>query len=214
MEQKAVFESGYNYSGLTLWFIFGCTIGTWYEEIITFIKLGEFESRNGVLYGPFNPLYGLGFLLVILIFKNVESIIKVFVIGGLIGGIFEFVLGYLQELFLGTISWNYEGQFLNIYGKTSIVYMAIWGIFAVLISKFIFPFFSNYFGQLPIKPWGVIINIFAIILYLNILLTIAVLGRQSLRSNGHQPITVIGEFIDNVYTDDVLKEFFPDMVKP
>ena len=47
---------------------------------------------------------------------------------------------------------------------------------------------------------------------INLALTACVLGRQALRHQGVEPLTFIGELIDEYYPDEVVSKHFPDMV--
>ncbi len=212
IESEVHFASGMSFYKLALFFIFGSVFGTWYEEIITLFKFGHFESRRGVIIGPFNPLYGVAFLLAISIFSKFKSPIKIFILGSLIGGVFEYTLGLAQEIFIGSRSWSYEGQFLNLHGRTSLVYAMIWGLFAVVIVKIIYPFISNLIEQIPRKPGKIISDIVIVFLIINMSITFSMLIRYNLRTKGFEPLTPIGEFYDKVFTDEVIQDIFPDMI--
>ena len=84
--KKCVFAEGYSGKKLFLIFVIGSVIGVLYEEILNLVKIyfatGDivWELRRGVLYGPFNPLYGLGAVLVVyLLAKPNYSNIKTFI---------------------------------------------------------------------------------------------------------------------------------------
>ena len=55
------FAEGFCFYKLLLVYLIGCMIGTYYEEILTFFRSGQWLSRQGIIYGPFNPVYGAGF---------------------------------------------------------------------------------------------------------------------------------------------------------
>ena len=41
-------------------FIIGCILGYIFEMIIVLFQKGYFESRKGLIYGPFVQVYGMG----------------------------------------------------------------------------------------------------------------------------------------------------------
>ena len=41
-------------------FILGSILGYLYETILVFFQTGHYESRQGLIYGPLTPVYGLG----------------------------------------------------------------------------------------------------------------------------------------------------------
>ncbi len=51
------------------------------------------------------------------------------------GGTLEYLCSFFQEILFGTISWNYSDLFLNLNGRTSILYCFYWGIIAVVFLK-------------------------------------------------------------------------------
>ena len=44
-------------------FILGSILGYIFEMIVVLFQKGYFESRQGLIYGPFTPVYGMGILL-------------------------------------------------------------------------------------------------------------------------------------------------------
>ena len=72
-KKEKKFAEGYCFKKIFIFFLIGCLIGTYYEEILHFIKTSNWESRGGLIYGPFSPIYGLGVaVFVILLGKNNE----------------------------------------------------------------------------------------------------------------------------------------------
>ena len=116
--KKSVFAEGYSLKKLFLIFVIGSVIGVLYEQLLNLVKIylttGDivWELRRGVIYGPFNPLYGLGAVLVIyLLARPNYSNIKTFIYGGLLGGIIEYSISLLQEIFTHTTSWDWKDNY-------------------------------------------------------------------------------------------------------
>ncbi|MCI8519198.1 MAG: hypothetical protein HFJ51_03780 [Clostridia bacterium] len=40
-------------------FVIGSIVGYIYEMIVVLVQKGCFESRQGLIYGPFTPIYGI-----------------------------------------------------------------------------------------------------------------------------------------------------------
>lgn len=88
-------------------FVIGCLLGTWYEETLHLVKFGVWASRRGVIYGPFNPVYGLGFALFTILLGRRNTTRKwylTYLYSALIGGTAEYVLNLLQETLLNNKS--------------------------------------------------------------------------------------------------------------
>ena len=60
-----------------------------------------------------------------------------------LGGGFEYLCSLFQEKVFGTVSWDYSHQMFNIGGRTSLKYMIIWGVLALIVVKVIYPFYLN-----------------------------------------------------------------------
>ena len=220
-KEDTIFAKGICFKKLFIIFIIGCIFGNYYEMILNFIKhylkdgIIFWEVRRGVIYGPFSPIYGAGaVIMTALLAEKNHKWYQTFIYGSLLGGISEYLIGFLQETFIGTISWDYSTYFLNINGRTTIPIMLIWGIICLIFVKFIYPPISNLIEKIPIKPGKIILNIFIVLLSIDMFISWTALIRQYLRRNNYKPITFIGEFYDKVYTDERLKIAFPNMKLP
>ena len=216
--KKCVFAEGYSGKKLFLIFVIGSVIGVLYEEILNLVKIyfatGDivWELRRGVLYGPFNPLYGLGAVLVIyLLAKPNYSNIKTFIYGGLLGGFIEYSISLLQEIFTHTTSWDYSHHFLNIGGRTTIPFMIAWGAFTLIFVKLIYPFLSKWIEKIPVNIGNIIFYILLIFLIIDMFVSWTALFRSAMRRSNIEPITPVGRLYDIVYPDSVLSKSFPNM---
>ncbi|MBF0958376.1 MAG: putative ABC transporter permease, partial [Atopobium sp.] len=92
-------------------FIVGCMAGLLIEEIWMLITAGLTESRVGLIWGPFSPLYGTGsvFLTVICyqLHKHHANNLVIFLVSVVVGGTLEQLTGWgMQEIFHSE-SWTY-----------------------------------------------------------------------------------------------------------
>ncbi len=216
--KSEVFAKGYSGKKIFLIFVIGSIFGALYEQILNLVKIylrtGDvvWELRRGVIYGPFNPLYGLGtVLLVYLLVKPNYSNIKTFIFGGLLGGVIEYSVSFLQETFTHTTSWDYSHHFLNIGGRTTIPFLLAWGAFSLIFVKLIYPFLSKWIEKIPIKIGNIIFYILLIFLVIDMFISWTALIRSAMRRNNIEPITPVGRIYDKVYPDQVLSKHFPNM---
>lgn len=214
-----VFAQGICFYKLFWIFVIGCVFGAYYEEILNcvkvFLKTGTFiwELRRGVVYGPFSPIYGAGaVLLTALLARKSRPWSKTFLYGALLGGGFEYLISFLQETFIGTISWDYSEQFLNINGRTTIPIMIFWGILTLVFIQWIYPWLSKWIEKIPYHIGVTVTIICAILLSFDMLISWSALIRQNLRRNNVPAYTVVGEFFDRHYPDEFLEKFYPNMV--
>lgn len=213
------FAEGLCFKKLFFIFLIGSVIGTVYEDVLIFVRTwmetgtGVWMLHRGVIYGPFNVIYGFGAVVMcwFLLRKKYDNL-QIFVYGALLGGVVEYVVSWLQEFFTHTTSWDYSGQFLSINGRTTVPIMMVWGVLGLVLVKFLYPLASDLIEKIPVKTGDVIFAGMAIFMALDMLLSWTVLLRQTLRHNNIPPFTPIGEFYDSYYNDERLEYYFPNMV--
>ena len=136
--QKKKFAEGLCFDKLVWIFVIGCIIGFIVETLWCYARGGKIESRKGLIYGPFTPIYGFGGVLLTLALYKVrkKNGFFVFVFSAIIGAAFEFVCSWIQEIAFGTISWDYSGSKLNLAGRINLQYAIFWGfLFSIPIHS-------------------------------------------------------------------------------
>ncbi len=218
MKEKK-FAEGMCFYKLFWIFLFGCIFGAYYEEILNLVLHYHYhhelvwQLRRGVIYGPISPVYGMGAVLIIgILGRKKREDWKTILYGAFLGGSFEYIISFLQQTFLGTVSWDYSNEFLNINGRTTIPYALVWGLLSLALVKIFYPSISGIVEALP-KKFGVILtNLLIVLLVLDFTISWGALFRQMFRHNGYEPFTLVGEFFDKHYPDEVLKESYTNMV--
>lgn len=81
-------------------FLIGSIIGYIIEMIVGLVQNGHFVSRQGLLFGPFIQVYGVGLVIYYLVISNIKqkNYIKIFFISMLLGGIVEYLFSFFQEV--------------------------------------------------------------------------------------------------------------------
>ena len=79
-------------------FMIGSVLGYIVEMIVGLVQNGHFVSRQGLIYGPFTPVYGIGILVYYLFFSIVNARNKgyIFISAMILGGITEYLCSYIQ----------------------------------------------------------------------------------------------------------------------
>ena len=189
-------------------FVIGSIIGYLLEMIVGLVQNGHFVSKQGLIYGPFSQVYGIGLVIYYLLIPNNKKNIEIFLISMFLGGIVEYIFSYLQETFFGTISWDYSNLLFNINGRTSLLHCIYWGIGGILFLKYIRPQIEKIDLLYP-KMWFKVLIIFlAIFLLFDIIISSLACKRQEERKEGIEPKNNIEIFLDKTYTDEVLNEIY------
>lgn len=203
-------------------FTIGSFVG-YIVETMSVIIQGHFEVRQGLIYGPFIPVYGIGttlYYLSLLPFKfknfreetkknNIRNIFVVFIITAIMGGITEFLCSFLQEKVFGTVSWDYSNMKFNICGRTNLKYSIYWGLLGIFY----------YFVGIPSlikadklfdksKKARITTGIIAAIMIVDIIISILACYRQYERRKNIEPRNIIEQAMDNHYTDEYLSRIY------
>lgn len=210
-----IFAQGLCLSKVFMMFVIGCMIGTYYEEIMNFVRSGNWESRQGIIYGPLNPIYGAGFAaFTYFLGKGVtkHKWYVTYLYACLLGGITEYSLSWIGEVLFHANSWDYSGYFLNIGGRTTVPFMLFWGLGGLFFIKVIYPLLSKIIEAIPYKLGKAVFPVLVAFVILDMVVSYSALIRQAQRQAGNPPITIVGQLYDQVYTDDFLKDYYANMV--
>lgn len=213
-QPRGKFAEGLSFKKLFFVFMVGSVLGTIYEDILIYCQSGEWMLHRGVIYGPFNVIYGFGAAVMcwVLLRKKYNNW-EIAGLSALLGGVVEYALSFLQELVTGTTSWDYSHQFLNIQGRTSVPIMLVWGVMGLVLVRIVYPFLSNLIERIPPRLgnplfWGLLI-----FMIFDCLISWTAVIRQNLRYHNVPPLTPIGQFYDEYYTDEFLQKYYPNMVR-
>ena len=135
------------------YFLIFSIVGLIIETIYCYITSGVIESRKGLLWGPFCPVYGVcgAFLIFILYKLNCNTIPQLFIAGFIFGSIGEYILSYALESVYGMRFWDYNYLSFNLNGRISILYTFAWGVIGLLFINNIHPFISKKVEKLSRK---------------------------------------------------------------
>ncbi|MBR1779347.1 MAG: putative ABC transporter permease [Clostridia bacterium] len=211
-DKRSVFAAGLCFYKLFWIFFIGSFLGVICETVYCFVVCGHFEIRWGLIYGPFNPVYGFGALLMTIVAYKVSHRrdLLIFLICMILGAVCEYFCSFFQEKIFHTISWDYSDTQFNFDGRTNMLYAFCWGILGIIWVKDICPRLSRYIEKLPMKLGKILTNILVVYLALNILISGLATWRQSKRFEGIPAKNWIDVTLDKYYTDDFLKIFYPN----
>lgn len=190
-------------------FIIGCLVGYIIEELCYFIKHGIWINKQGLLYGPFKPIYGLGTMLISFIFKKINSknLIKTFIIGTILGSVYEYSLSVFQEYVLHTSTWNYSSFNYNLNGRIYIPYCFAWGVITIIWIKLCYPHIKKLINKIPFF----ISSIVGILIIFDLILSAFAVYEYSNRQNNIKPKCKILEIMDKKYPDEIIEKKYPKL---
>ena len=214
LEGEYVFAQGICLDKIIWVFLTSALIGDVIEMVYCRMVGGTWMSRSSVLYGPFSIVWGLGaVVLTIVLSKFADKADRyIFLIGALLGGVYEYVCSLFTEIFLGTVFWDYSWMPFNIGGRTNLLYMVFWGILSVVWIKIIYPRMSNTIERLPALQGKVITWVLVVFMICNALVSAMAMLRYTERQDGIEAKTADEVFLDSNYEDELIEKVWPNMV--
>ena len=195
-------------------FIIGSIIGYAVEMIVGFVQNGHFVSRQGLVFGPFAQVYGLGILAYYFVVPKIKGgYIKIFFITMVLGGIVEYLCSYFQELLFGTLSWDYSHLWFNIHGRTSLLHCTYWGIGGILFMKYIIPLIEDIEKLIKNNYFRTVTALFAIFMIFNIAVSSMAAIRQEERNRQIAASNNIDVFFDKYYSDEIMDTIYENKIE-
>lgn len=191
-------------------FIIGSIAGFIFEITVVFFQKGHFELRQGLIYGPFIPVYGIGAILYYVVLNKIKlkNKLQIFLITMLLGGLTEYLCSFMQEKLFGTISWDYSYLPFNIQGRTSLLHCIYWGIGGILYVTYIEPLIEKMREKINKNIIRIITIILAIFMIFDITISWMAAERQIERKSNVEPENKIDLFFDEYYPDEYIDRIF------
>lgn len=144
-----------NFFNLFWIFVIACVAGLVVEVIwhMAVVDPGHYQDRAGLLYGPFSPIYGVGAVLMTIALNRFhdKNPIIIFLVAAVIGGAFEYFVSWFMQTAFGIVAWDYSGTFLNINGRTNLMFMCMWGALGLVWVKLATPLLLK---MVNVIPWN------------------------------------------------------------
>lgn len=189
-------------------FMIGSFIGFIVESIVVIMQEGHYESRQGLIYGPFVQIYGIGAVIYYLFVPKIKQKKNVFIVCMIVGGILEYLFSYIQQALFGTISWDYTNYRIHFNGRTSLLHCIYWGIAGILVLKIICPLAEKISLQSKNYIFRQITLLTVLLMMGNIIVSWSAANRQKERMKHIPPQDIIDEFLDKHYSDQVMDKVY------
>ncbi len=195
-------------------FMIGSFVGVVIEVLWCLLVNHRFESRQGLVYGWFNLVYGLGAVAITLGLQWLakKRDIWIFFGGTVIGAAFEYLCSWFQEMVFGTVSWRYDNMAFNLNGRINLLYSMFWGLLALFWLRLLYPLICRLIDRIPRRLNSVLVWILAIFMIFNSLVSAAAVARMTARRSGQPPHSQVEVFLDRQFPDERLQKIYPNMV--
>lgn len=204
------------------YFLIFSILGLIIETVYCLITSNILESRKGLIWGPFCPIYGVcGALIIYILSKlNCKTVIKLFFAGFLFGSVAEYILSYGLEAIYGMRFWNYDYLQFNLNGRICLLFSIYWEILSIVLIKFVKPFIDKILDK--IKPHKRNIIELGIFIFLCIDCLVTIWGIQTYQNRvvygktytpqSNNIISQLRATIENNYfTNERMSKIFPNL---
>ena len=209
-KQEAHFAQGMTFYKLFWVFFIGCFAGVVLETIYCLIQRGHYESRVGLIYGPFNLVYGIGALCLsgaLYQFRNRGRVFS-FVGGFIVGSVVEYACSWFQEVCFGSTSWDYSNMPYNLNGRICLLYSIFWGILGIFWIKDIYPRMAKWILKIPNKVGKPLTWVLLVFMVFNSVMTLFTSLRWTARREGIEPRNAFEAYLDEHYPDERMQKIF------
>ena len=209
-KQEAHFAQGMTFYKLFWVFFIGCFAGVVLETIYCLIQRGHYESRVGLIYGPFNLVYGIGALCLsgaLYQFRNRGRVFS-FVGGFVVGSVVEYACSWFQEVCFGSTSWDYSNMPYNLKGRICLLYSIFWGILGIFWIKDIYPRMAKWILKIPNKVGKPLTWVLLVFMVFNSVMTLFTSLRWTARREGVEPRNAFEAYLDEHYPDERMQKIF------
>lgn len=207
------FAQGKSFYKLFWVFFIGCFLGVVVERTWCYVRYGFYEPRVGLIYGPFNLVYGIGawaLTLSLYSFRNRGKIFS-FVGGALVGSCVEYACSWFQEMVFGSASWDYSNQPFNLNGRICLLYSIYWGVLGVLWIKELYPRMAKLILKIPNKVGKPLTFALLAFMVFNSVMTGLTTLRWMERSQGMPASNALEAYFDRHYPDERMESILSNL---
>ena len=188
-------------------------IGLIVETLYCFFTTGVLESRKGLLWGPFCPVYGVGGVVIIsLLNRYKDNNLKLLIYGFVLGSIIEYIISYILEAIYGIRFWEYSYISSNLNGRICITYSIFWGVLTLGIIKIAKPSIDWIINKIPYKK--IITIALFIFLIIDVIFTIwgiHTYEQRAINKFSNTSNNIINKIENNYFTNERMRKNFPNL---
>lgn len=193
-------------------FTIGSFIGFILETLVVIIEEGHYENRQGLIYGPFVQIYGIGAIVYYLFVPKIKNKKMVFPICMIVGGILEYLFSYIQQVLFGTISWDYSNYMIHLNGRTSFLHCIYWGLAGIFVLKVMCPVIDKINFQSKNIVFKLVTSVSMFFMLCNISISWTAANRQEERMKNIPAQGRMDMFLDKYYPDEVMDKVYANKI--
>lgn len=193
-------------------FLLGGFAGTLVETVWCLLIEGRFAWRAGLMFVPFNPVYGGGILVLYFTLRSFgrKQKLRVFLASYVVGTAVEYFFSWLQEQVLGSVSWDYSGLPLNIGGRVCLFYSLGWGILGLFWALYVSPLLERLIVRVPVLVKRILVSVLLSFVVCGMIVSaLAILSWRARSLELSTPF--FAPLFDRLFPDPVMQWFYPNI---
>jgi len=194
-------------------FVLASFLGAAAEAVFWLVTRGELISRSSLFYGQFSLVWGLGAVMLTVVFHGLadQGPGPVFLLGSVLGGVYEYICSWFQEIAFGACFWDYRHLPFNLNGRVNLIFCVFWGLAAVVWVRWVYPALCRFIDGVPrgVGRWAA--AALGVFLALSTVVSAAALCRMNERHEGEPPSGKVDAYLDQEFPDSRIKARFPNM---
>ncbi len=195
-------------------FLIGALLGDLVETIFCRVTMGVWMSRSSLVWGPFSVVWGLAIALITaLLFRDRnkgES--RLFLVGTLLGGAYEYICSVFTEIVFGKVFWDYSGIPFNLGGRINLLYCFFWGIAAVVWFRLLYPRIARLIALILRRTGKILTAGLVVFMIANIIVSVLALVRYDSRANGLAAAHFWEQAMDIYFDNAVMERIYPNAI--
>lgn len=194
-------------------FLVASVLGLILETVYMYVAYGVFESRVGLVWGPFSPLYGCAAVLLTAVLWPLrhKPVWIVFLISAVLGGLLEQLAGWSMETIMHAWSWSYLHFPDHITQWVAWRFLLVWGALGTIWCKSIMPELLFRIGEPTSRRQATTVGLLAAFIVLDVVMTVACFWRAGKRQEGVPPSNLFEEYVDMHYGDEFISDTFENL---
>ncbi len=201
---------------LLFWlFVVASIAGLAIETAFHAVVFGGNESRPGLVWGPFSPIYGTGAVMLTIVAARFSDLSTpaMFLVSALIGSAVEMATGWLMEILFGAVAWDYS-HLPGSFGRSlNPGFTLLWGALGLAWTHCAMPLIYRISQRVDWKSTAVRIlsAVGTAFMVFNIAVTLQVLARESARADDLPPANSIERCIDEHFPSSWVQKRFENI---
>jgi uncharacterized membrane protein len=138
-------KNNYNY---LLFSFFLVSIFCWFLEIGYSLIIRNKFVLPGAWYGPYCPIYGFTFLLLLVVFKKEDNIIYNILKIAITVTVMEYFISFISGQIFNHDIWDYSNKFLNINGRVCLEMSTLFTVMGTIMMYTLVPVTKKLYDEL------------------------------------------------------------------